>query len=85
MERDLTVESRRHIPGSAWPFTTTHLTGKPETFGNQAELDRRCKELGVTHRPDNAWITQEHCGVDFATGKTIYKEGSGAGMPGSWI
>lgn len=79
------VESRRHIPGSAWPMTTKNLTGKEETFASQADLDRRCKELGVVQRPDNAWITQEHCGVDFRTGKTIYKEGSGLGMPGSWV
>lgn len=85
MQRDLTVEARNHIPGSAWPMTTLHLTGKPETFASQAQLDARCKELGVTHRPDNAWISQEHQGVDFRTGKTIYKEGSGAGLPGSWV
>jgi len=85
MERDYHGEARRHIPGAAWPMTTTHLSGKPETFSSQAELDRRCKELGVTHRPDNAFLDQEYVGVDFRTGKQRYKEGSGRGLPGSWF
>ncbi len=66
-------------------MTTTHLTGKPETFASQALLDARCKELGVTPRPDTAWLTQEYQGVDFMTGKQRYKEGSGLGVPGCWI
>jgi predicted nucleic acid-binding Zn ribbon protein len=74
-----------HRPGNAWPFTTTHLSGKPETFNSQAELDRRCKELGVTHRPDAGWLTKEFVGVDPRTGKHVYKEASGVGLPGCWV
>ncbi len=73
-----------HRPG-AWPMTTKHLTGKPETFGSQAELDRRCKELGVTQRPDCGWTTKEFLGVDPRTGKQRYKEASGMGLPGCWF
>lgn len=83
MERVL--RGRNHHPGSGWPFTTTHLTGKAETFASQKDLDRRCKELGVTHRPDTAWLDQEYQGVDFATGKQRYKEGSGLGVKGCWF
>lgn len=74
----------QHVPGNAWPMTTKNLTGKPETFGSQAELDRRCKELGVTHRPDMGWVTKELVGTN-AQGKAIYKEASGVGLPGCWV
>lgn len=75
----------RHLGGINWPLTTSHLTGKPETFASQAELDRRCKELGVVQRDDAAWIEKEYLGVDFFTGKQRHKEGSGVGLPGCWV
>lgn len=78
-------EARGHIPGSAWPMTTKHLTGKEETFASQAQLDARCKELGITHRPDAAWIEQEYVGLDWRTGTQKYKEGKGLGLPGCWV
>lgn len=78
------MEARTHIPGGAWPFTTTHLSGKPETFSNQAELDRRCKELGVKHRPDASFLEKTVVGTD-RRGNPIYKEGSGMGLPGVWF
>lgn len=75
----------RHLGSVNWPLTTKHLTGKEETFMNQAELDHRCKELGVVQRDDAGWIDDEYQGVNFFTGKQKYKGGSGAGMPGCWI
>lgn len=75
----------RHLGSVNWPFTTKHLTGKEETFANQAELDRRCKELGIAQRDDAAWIEKEYEGVDFWTGKQKFREGSGAGLPGCWF
>lgn len=75
----------RHIGGVNWPLTTKHLTGKEETFQNQADLDRRCKELGLVQRDDVGWIEDEYQGVDFRTGQQKYKKGSGVGMPGCWV
>ncbi len=85
MERDLRVEARNHIPGSAWPMTTSNITGKPMTFANEAELQRACKEYGVNHRPDTAFLEKSYEGVDWRTGKQKYHEGSGLGVPGCWV
>lgn len=75
----------RHIGGVNWPFTTKHLTGKEETFADQAALNQRLKELGMVRRDDAAWLEQEYQGYDWVTGKQKYKEGSGLGMPGCWV
>lgn len=63
-----------HIPGGHWPFTTTHLSGKPETFGDQASLNRRMKALGVVQRDDSSYVSKTYEGVDYKTGKQRYKE-----------
>jgi hypothetical protein len=79
--------SLKHVPGGTYPYTTTNLRpdGKPVTITSDAHLQRLCKEFGATPRPDNGWLTKEYKGVDFKTGKQIYKEGSGMGLPGSWF
>lgn len=84
-ERDLMAEARNHIPGSAWPMTTKNINGKEMTFQNEAELQRACKEFGVTHRPDSAFLEKRYEGLDFRTGQQRYSEGSGRGLPGSWV
>lgn len=83
--RDWHEEAGRHIPGSAWPMITTNLTGKPESFESQKDLDRRCKELGVRQRDDSSYIDQSYEGYDIRTGEQNYNEGSGRGNPGCWI
>lgn len=83
--RDWHGEARRHTPGNAWPMTTTNLTGKPETFADQASLNRRCKELGMRQRDDASYIDQTYGGMDVRTGEQNYSEGSGRGNPGQWI
>jgi len=74
---------------TSYPYTTTHITGKPLTITDAAHERRVCAEHGVTQRPDAAFLTKEHAGVeyDIKTGvsKVKYREGSGLGMPGCWI
>ncbi len=85
MERDLLVEARNHRPSTVFPMTTTHINGKPMTFNSDAELQRACKEYGVAHRPDAAFLTKEYAGIDWRTGRQTYKESSGVGMPNCWV
>jgi putative FmdB family regulatory protein len=85
MERDLTVEASNHIPGSAFPYITKNITGSPIEVRSEAHLQQLCKEHNVTHRDDTAWIEKSYEGIDFRTGKHIYHEGSGLGVPGCWI
>lgn len=75
----------RHQGSSAFPFTTTHLNGKPIEVTSESHLRELCKEHGVTHRPDNAFLEKTFKGVNPRTGKPEYHEGSGRGMPGSWV
>lgn len=79
------LRTRKHIPGNIYPFVTSNITGKPVEVTSAAHLDRLCKENNVVHRPDAAWIEQRYEGVDFRTGKQRYVEGSGRGLPGSWV
>lgn len=76
-----------HRGASGFPYVTTNILsdGSPVEVRSAQHLDQLCKEHGVTHRPDNGWIDKTYVGVDFRTGKQIYKEGSGMGMPGSWF
>lgn len=70
---------------SGFPFTTTHLNGKPIEVTSESHLQSLCKQYGVTHRPDNGFIEKRVVGTDWRTGKQIWAEGSGRGMKGSWI
>jgi predicted nucleic acid-binding Zn ribbon protein len=87
MERDYHSEHSGHVPGSAWPLTTTHLNseGKPETFNSAADLERACKERGLRHRPDSAFVEQSMEMERFRTAdgrwdmRAVYKEGRGDG------
>ncbi len=83
--RDWHGEARTHRPGSAWPMTTSNVSGKSETFASQKDLDRRCKELGVRQRDDSAYIDESYEGYDIRTEKQNYNQGSGMGLPGVWI
>jgi hypothetical protein len=74
-----------HSPANGFPFTTSHITGKPMTFNSEAELRTACKMYNVNHRPDVAWTEKRIVGTDRKTGKPIYKEGNGVGLPGCWV
>jgi hypothetical protein len=85
MERNYPLESRRHIPASGYPYVTKNITGKEITVtdaGHEAEL---CKIHGVAKRDDAAWIEKRYVGYNWKTGEQEYSEGSGRGLPGSWI
>jgi hypothetical protein len=75
-----------HIPGGTYPYMTRNITkdGKPVEVRSAAHLKDLCKQHGVTHRDDNAYIEKSYEGYDIRTGKQKYRESSGAGLPGSW-
>jgi hypothetical protein len=85
MSRDWHSEALPGNAGSQWPMVTKNLTGKEEVITSEAHLQQRCREEGVTHRPDNAWVSKRQVGTNWQTGEPIYHEGSGAGEPGSWV
>jgi hypothetical protein len=70
-----------------FPYVTTniHPDGKPIEIKSEKHLQQLCKEYGVVHRPDAAWLEKERIGYNFRTKKQEYKEGTGMGMPGVWI
>lgn len=70
-----------------FPYTTTniHPEGKAIEVKSEAHLQQLCKEYGVVHRPDVAWLEKERIGYNFRTGKQEYKEGNGVGLPGCWV
>lgn len=85
MERDYTTEHSRHVPASGYPYITKNISGEPievTSLGHEREL---CKQYGVEKRDDQAWLSKEHVGQDWKTGKPIYREESGLGMPGCWV
>lgn len=85
MERDYMDEHARHVPSSGFPYVTSNITGSPievTDLGHEREL---CRIHGVTKRDDAAWLTKEHAGLDWRTGKPIYRESSGVGDPGCWV
>lgn len=79
------LRGRNHIPGNTYPFVTSNISGKPIEVQSAMHLESLCKKFGVTHRPDSAWIEQRYEGIDFRTGEQRYEEGSGRGLPGSWV
>lgn len=94
MERDYPSEHRGHIPGGAWPLTTSHISpdGTPETFNSAAELERACKERGIRHRPDAAFTESRVEMERYRTSdgkwdmRPVYREGRGDGEKGRrWI
>lgn len=74
-----------HKGTSVFPYTTTHITGKPIEIKSPGHLQEICKVHNVRLRDDNAFLEQERIGYDFKTRRQVYHEGSGLGMKGSWI
>lgn len=85
MERDFPAEYGRGRAANGYPYVTKNISGEAIEVlspGHEAEL---CKIHGVVKRDDAAWLTKEHAGQDWRTGKPIYRESSGVGDPGCWI
>ena len=76
-----------HRAASAFPYVTRNLdpSGKPVEVRSASHLESLCKQYGVTHRPDAAWVTKHYEGYDWRTGKQRYSESSGVGEKGCWI
>lgn len=68
-----------------FPYTTSNLTGKPIEIKDAKHLKQLEKKFNVRLRDDAAYNNQEYAGYDRKTGKQVYKEGSGRGMPGQWV
>lgn len=86
-DRDLMAEARNHVPSSAFPYVTRNIDpkGRPIEVRSEAHLQSLCKQYGVTHRPDAAFIEKKYEGYDLKSGKQRYVEGSGMGMKSTWI
>lgn len=69
--------------GGAYPYITTHITGKPLEIKSPGHERQLLKQFNLRKRDDNGY--SEYLGVDFKTGKQRYKEVSGAGLPGCWV
>lgn len=71
---------------SVFPYITTNITpdGSPVEVRSALHLEQLCKENGVVHRPDAAFLTKEYLGYDWRSREQKYKE-SGTGMPGCWV
>lgn len=85
MDRNYHAEHTRERAASGYPYITKNISGEPievTSPGHEAEL---CKQYGVAKRDDAAWLTKEHAGQDWRTGKPIYRESSGVGDPGCWV
>lgn len=70
--------SSNHVPKSVFPYVTTHISGKPIEVKSEAHLQSLCKQYGVRHRPDAAWI-------DDQWERNSVREGRGVGSKGCWI
>ncbi len=70
---------------SIFPYTTTHLTGSPIEIKSASHLRQLEKQHGVRLRDDAAFTEKQYKGFNWRTRKQEYSEGSGRGMPGSWV
>lgn len=80
--RDRIWRVTRHHATSIFPYVTSNITGSPVEVTSQSHLDSLCKAAGVTHRPDVAWIEKE---MEATPSGPKWREGSGRGLPGSWV
>ncbi len=67
-----------HVGSSTFPYVTKNITGKPIEIKSASHLEQVCKQYGVTHRDDEAWVEKR-----FENGK--YIESSGQGMKRTWF
>ncbi len=73
-ERLWSLGTRRQGEGQ-FPYTTTHLSGKPIEVTSPAHERALCKQYGVRKRDDAAFVETEHQ-VD-SRGRSFYKDGRG--------
>lgn len=86
MERDLTVETRRHIPGNAFPYITTNITGQPLEIKSLAHLREVEKIHGVRQRDDSDFVEEQWQGWDFQSKQHRYGGRSGGGRHSTrWV
>lgn len=69
----------------SFPYTTSHLSGKPITVTDRAHEKALCSQYNVVKRDDAAWVEKRLVGMDYKTGKPKYREGNGVGNPGCWV
>jgi hypothetical protein len=82
MEKIWSITQRIGDAG-VFPITTTHLTGKPETFTSQSQLNSRLKQLGMAQRDDASWVEEQYKGYNYRTRQQEYSSGRGA--RGQWF
>lgn len=85
------------VGSQTFPYITRNITkdGSPVEVKSPGHLKELCKRHGVIPRPDNGWKETEYKGYqpggldprthEYKKGKQVYREGSGRGLPGSWI
>lgn len=69
---------------SRYPYTTTHITGKPLTITDAGHESAVLREHKLVQRDDASYLTQSYHGWDFAKQEQRYREENGAGLPGAW-
>jgi len=73
------------VTEKTYPFTTKHFTGKPIEVTSRAHEKALMQQHGVVKRDDCGWLTKEYKGWDRRSGKQVYSESSGVGLPGCWV
>jgi putative FmdB family regulatory protein len=73
-----------------YPFKTKNITGyevevTDESHENALIASMREQGREIVQRDDVAWIDEEYVGYDPRSGKQVYRQGSGRGLPGQWI
>lgn len=68
-----------------YPFVTKNFDGTPIEVTSKAHEKALMQKHGVTKRDDCGFLTKEYVGYDGKTGKQVYKEASGVGLPGCWV
>lgn len=74
-----------YIAVKSYPFVTKNFNGKPIEVTSASHEKALMQQFGVVKRDDVAWNEKTYEGYDHRTGKQVYKEGTGMGLPGVWI
>ena len=68
-----------------YPYVTKNITGQPIEVTDASHEARLLKEHGLAKLDDAGWIETEYVGYNPYTGKQVYHEPSGVGLPGCWV
>lgn len=74
-----------YLAVKSYPFVTRNFNGKPIEVTSAAHERALCQSYGVVKRDDVAWNLKTYEGYDHRTGKQVYKEGNGVGLPNCWV